>query len=86
VRDVTVSLLGDVAGNLRPGMSAQLEITVDRERDAIAVPDTALQYREGRPGVIVRGGDWRPVTLGHISGAGMHIVEEGLQAGEEVAL
>ena len=67
-------------------MSAQLEIVVDRERDAIAVPDSVLQYREGRPGVIVRGADWRPVTLGHVSGAGMHIVEDGLEAGEEVAL
>ena len=86
VRDVTVSLLGEAAEGLRPGMSAQLEIVVDRERDAIAVPDTALQYREGRPGVVVRGGDWRQVTLGHVSGAGMHIVEDGLQAGEEVAL
>jgi multidrug resistance efflux pump len=86
VRDVTVSLPEEMTAKLRPGMSAQLEIVVDRERDAIAVPDSVLQYREGRPGVIVRGADWRPVTLGHVSGAGMHIVEDGLEAGEEVAL
>ena len=86
VRDVTVSLPDDASSQLRPGMSAQLEIVVDRERGAIAVPDTALQYRNGQPGVVVRGDDWRPVTLGRVSGVGMHIVEEGLQEGEEVAL
>lgn len=86
VRDVTVTLPAEAIGELRPGMSAQLEIVVDRRPGALAVPDSALQYREGRPGVTLRGGEWQPVTLGQVSGAGMHIVEDGLEAGQEVAL
>ena len=86
VRDVTVSLPPEAVAELRPGMSAQLEIVVDRREGALAVPDTALRYREGRPGVMVRGGEWQPVTLGQVAGAGMHIVEDGLRAGQEVAL
>jgi multidrug resistance efflux pump len=86
VRDVTVSLPPEAVAELRPGMSAQLEIVVDRREGALAVPDAALRYREGRPGVMLRGGEWQPVTLGQVAGAGMHIVEDGLQAGQEVAL
>ncbi|MBT8051807.1 MAG: HlyD family efflux transporter periplasmic adaptor subunit [Gammaproteobacteria bacterium] len=86
VRDVTVSLPTDIIAQLRPGMSAQLEIVVDQRRDALAVPDSALKYREGRPGVTLRDGEWKPVTLGQVAGAGMHIVEDGLEAGQEVAL
>jgi multidrug efflux pump subunit AcrA (membrane-fusion protein) len=85
VRDVTVSLPEAVAGELRSGMTAKLDIVVDTQRDALAVPDVALQYREGKPGVTVRGDGWRPVVLGRVSG-GMHIIEQGLEPGEEVAL
>jgi HlyD family secretion protein len=85
VRDVTVSLPPEVIRNLRPGMSAQLEIVVDVQRGALTVPDDAIRYRDGQPGVIVRGGGWRPVTLGRTSRDG-HVVEQGLEAGEEVAL
>ncbi len=85
VRDVTVSLPESVVGELRSGMTAKLDIVVDTQRDALAIPDVALQYRDGRPGVTVRGDGWRPVVLGRVSG-GMHIIEQGLEAGEEVAL
>ena len=85
VRDVTVSLPETVIGELRSGMTAKLDIVVDTQRDALAIPDIALQYRGGKPGVTVRGDGWRPVVLGRVSG-GMHIIEQGLEAGEEVAL
>lgn len=85
VRDVTVSLPESSIPNLRPGMSAKITIRVDVQKDALAVPDQAIQYRDGKPGVIVRGGGWQPVVLGRAS-AGMHVVEEGLAAGTEVAL
>lgn len=85
VRDVTVELPHDAVANLRPGMSAKLTIIVDNQRDALAVPGRALDYREGKPGVFVRGDGWRPVTLGRES-AGMRVVENGLEAGEQVAL
>lgn len=85
VRDVTVSLPGSGVEGLRPGMSAKLDIVVDTQQQALAVPDDALQYRDGKPGVVVRGDGWRPVTLGR-SSAGMTIVESGLVAGDEVSL
>ena len=85
VLDVTVSLPENVIGVLRSGMTAKLDIVVDTQRDALALPDSALQYRDGKPGVTVRGDGWRPVVLGRVSG-GMHIIERGLEPGEEVAL
>ena len=86
VRDVTVSLPTEVIPDLWPGMSAKLDIVVDTRQSALAVPDSALQYRDGEPGVLLRDGGWQPVVLGPTSSSGMHIVENGLEAGEEVAL
>ena len=85
VRDVSVSLPADMVGDLRPGMSAKLTIIIDTQRNSLAVPDEAIQYRRGDPGVIVRGDGWRPVQLGRAS-AGLHIIEAGIEAGEEVGL
>ncbi|MEJ2192193.1 MAG: hypothetical protein P8Y39_07560, partial [Nitrospirota bacterium] len=78
VLDVTVSLPENVIDALRSGMTAKLDIVVDTQRDALALPDSALQYRDGKPGVTVRGDGWRPVVLGRVSG-GMHIIEQGLE-------
>lgn len=85
VRDVTVELPDDVISKLRPGMSAKLTIVVDNQRDALAVPEAALEYRDGKPGVVVRGDSWRPVQLGRES-EGMRVVESGLEPGEQVAV
>jgi len=85
VLDVTVSLPEQVIDELRSGMTAKLDVVVDTQNDALAIPDSALQYRDGKPGVTVRGDGWRPVVLGRVSG-GMHIIERGLEPGEEVAL
>ena len=85
VRDVSVSLPKEVIETLRPGMSVKLEIEVDTQKNALAVPDEAIQYRDGKPGVVVRGDGWRPIVIGRAS-AGLHIVESGLEAGDRVAL
>lgn len=85
VRDVTVSLPGEAIPELRAGMSVKIDIEVASQAAALAVPDSALQYRDGTPGVEVRGGGWRQVRLGPVS-AGMHIIKEGLEAGEEIRL
>ena len=50
-----------------------------------AFADDSIEHRDGKPGVVVRGKGWTPVTLGRAS-AGMHIVEAGLDSGDEVAL
>ncbi len=85
VRDVTVALPDETIDILRPGMSAKLTVIVDTQRAALAVPDDSIEHRDGRPGVVVRGKGWTPITVGRAS-AGMHIVEDGLEAGDEVAL
>ena len=85
VRDVTVEIPENIIPSLRPGMSVKLTIDVAIERNVLALPENALQYRDGKPGVKVRGDGWRPIVLGSAS-AGMRIVKSGLTAGEEVAL
>ena len=85
VRDVTVTLPEDQIANLRPGMTVKLTIEVDRREAALAVPANAIQYRDGKPGVMVRGDGWRDVTLGRAS-AGLYIVDAGLDAGERIAI
>ena len=67
------------------GEKSKLEIRVDTQLDALAVPEEALRYRDGKPGVVVRGDGWREVVLGRTS-AGRRIVEAGLEEGEEVSL
>lgn len=84
VRDVAIRL-DEAVADLRPGMSTQVTLVVDTVADALAVPEQALRYRDGRPGLVVRGSGWQPVTLGGIS-AGMRIVSDGVTAGQEVAL
>lgn len=85
VRDVLVQLPDDAIPLLRPGMTVKLMIDVASQESALAIPDTAVQYRDGKPGIRVRGDGWRAIVLGDAS-AGMRIVESGLEAGEEVAL
>ncbi len=85
VRDVSVTLPEDQIANLRPGMTVKLTIEVDRRNAALAVPENAIQYRDGKPGVTVRGDGWRDITLGRES-AGLFIVDAGLEAGERISV
>ncbi|MEM9388256.1 MAG: efflux RND transporter periplasmic adaptor subunit [Pseudomonadota bacterium] len=85
IRDVTISVPEEIIGSLRPGMSAKVVITIDNQRAAIAVPDSSVSYRNGAPGVVVRGAGWQPVVLGRSSG-GQRIVLSGLGVGDEVQL
>lgn len=85
VRDVTVALPEAALAELRPGMSAKVEIEIAVRTDALAVPDDAIRYRDGRPGLLVRSDGWQAVTLGPAS-RGLRIVESGVDAGMEVQL
>lgn len=84
VRDVSIQL-ADEAVPLRPGMSTQVTLVVDTVSNALAVPEQALRYRDGQPGLMVRGDGWQPVTLGGLS-AGLRIIVGGVDAGQEIAL
>lgn len=72
----------------RPGMFARARIRAG-EADAVTVPQAALIYREGRPGVFVVGrGDvvrYRPVNAGERLGD-LVAVQSGVAAGERVVL
>jgi RND family efflux transporter MFP subunit len=85
----TVTILVDAADpRLRPGMSARVELMVDRIDDALYVPLEAVFERGGKHYVYaVRGGryDPREVLLGP-SNDNHVVVESGLEANERVLL
>ncbi|MEO0574298.1 MAG: efflux RND transporter periplasmic adaptor subunit [Pseudomonadota bacterium] len=85
VRSVTIDLDDNSLDILKPGLSSKVTLTVATERNALAVPEQALSYRNGQPGVVVRGAGWQAVTLGSNSD-GQRVVTEGLQEGMEIAL
>ncbi|MEM9529680.1 MAG: efflux RND transporter periplasmic adaptor subunit [Pseudomonadota bacterium] len=85
VRDVRITLPESAIADLRPGMSAKVTLQIETVRGALAVPESALRYREGMPGLEVKGQGWTPVTLGPASD-GQRIVSAGLNSGAEVAL
>lgn len=73
---------------LKPGMSAQVEIIVDRVDDALSVPLQALFKRDGADIVYVEdGGDFEAVevALGPRNDTSV-IIENGLRPGQRVAL
>ena len=84
VRDFTVELIDSHANDLKLGKSVQITLHVDQIRDAYTVPDSALVYRNGNPGVIASSG-WTPVELGARSGD-RFIVTAGLDNIERVRL
>ncbi len=70
------------------GQRAEVFIETGRKQDALILPQRFLQWREGKPGVLVaeRGrAVWRDVTLG-LSGRDTVEVTDGLSAGERVAV
>ena len=85
VRGVTIEFDDEGEAQLRPGMSAKVIVEVDTVLSALAVPEDAIQYRDGQPGLMVRGEGWRQVTLGSTSD-GLRIVRDGLPPGTEIRL
>lgn len=73
---------------LRPGMSAEVEVLVDRLEDVVYVPLQAVTYQEDQRVVYVRGAGGaqpREVEVGTFSESFIEI-RSGLRAGEEVLL
>jgi HlyD family secretion protein len=52
--EVPVSLEGTEGVTLKPGMTANLKITVGKKENALLVPAMAVQYEEGLPTVLVQ--------------------------------
>jgi len=79
-----------LATMLRPGMLADVEITVEKIPDAISVPNQAVFEKGGRTIVYVENTsthrfDERPVKLAKRSESVM-VIADGLQPGETIAL
>ncbi len=70
---------------LKPGMSAQCEIIVERIPDTLFVPIDAVLEREGQTGVLDKEGRFRSITTGP-SNADFIMVSTGLQAGDAIQL
>lgn len=73
---------------LRPGLLADVEITIEKMQNVIYIPAQAIFEKEGKPIVYVLTGrrfDERPVSLLRRSEATM-VVSSGLKPGEQVAL
>ncbi len=73
---------------LRPGMSAEVEILIDRLEDVVYIPLQAVTYFDDQRVVYVRNGnrtERRQVTVGDFSDSFIEIVS-GINAGEEVLL
>lgn len=85
VRDIAVSFPVDAPKGLRLGMSVQITVEVAVVENAVAIPATALSYRDGSPGVVLVNGNWQGIELGERSGD-MFVVASGLQPGQEVRL
>lgn len=73
---------------LRPGMSAEVEILVDRLEDVVYVPMQAVTYYDDQRVVYVAGRgapQRRPIEVGSFSDSFIEIVS-GLEEGEQVLL
>lgn len=89
VKYFTVTLTLETSdSHMRPGMTARVDIIVEAVEEVLSVPLKAVCEREGGPAVYVKNGrsfKLRRVTLGKRNSTRV-VVEEGLVAGEEVAL
>jgi hypothetical protein len=88
VAETLVEFQGSGFNQLRPGMSTRAQIQVGRYPDAIVIPLSSIQEREGRSFVQVwnsQGGryDWREVQLQSNDGL-MAVLSAGLQPSERI--
>jgi multidrug efflux pump subunit AcrA (membrane-fusion protein) len=82
------SSIADIDDRLRPGMSATVEIVVQRIEDVLVIPSKASTQIDGQPTVFVKdGASYRraPIEVAATNGAEI-VVEAGLAEGDEIAL
>ncbi len=84
--DVIIGISDPFEGVLRPTMTANVTITLNTLRGALAIPLRAVRHNQGRSFVLVPGEKapvQRPVTLGRESGEFVQ-VKAGLSQGDKV--
>lgn len=88
-RDFDVRIiLDDSDSRLKPGMTAQVTVIVDRVRDAVAIPVQASFQKEGETLAYVWSGSKfrpQPIEISRRSGDRV-LVAKGLQPGDRIAL
>ena len=77
--------LGEQDSRLRPGMTATVEVVLDRRENVVLVPAGAVTKVAGKDVVTATSGDKRPVVVGAMS-ADDAVIESGLAAGDEVLM
>jgi HlyD family secretion protein len=81
-------ILDDSDPRLKPGMTAQVTVIVDRVRDAVAIPVQASFQKEGETLAYVWSGSKfrpQPIEISRRSGDRV-LVAKGLQPGDRIAL
>ena len=80
--------IADIDDRLRPGMSATVEVVVQRIHDVLVIPSKASTQIDGKPTVFVKDGTRYRQT--HIEVAATNgteiVVADGLDEGDEIAL
>jgi len=87
VFDVTSSIETNDA-QLRPGLTARIDLNVERHQNVVYVPVSAVTHDEGQPVVYVWNGGHamrRKVVLG-VSNSEHVVVKEGVRPGERLVL
>lgn len=88
-RNFTMDIaLKDRDPRLRPGMSANVRIAIDRVSNGIIIPANALFHKNGRDiAYVLQGSKFKASTIGVArSGGGQVLIASGLQPGQRVAL
>ena len=82
------STISEIDERLRPGMSATVEIIVQRIKDVLVIPSKASAQIDGKPTVFVKDGTGyrrRQIDVAATNGVEI-VVAAGLAEGEEIAL
>jgi hypothetical protein len=70
---------------LKPGMSAQAKIIIDKVDSVLSIPLEAVFEREGKTIVYMKDKDRQEVTLGRKTSMMIEVVD-GLQSGDQICL
>ena len=84
VFDVEVAVI-DGDDRLKPGMSAQAKIIIDKVDSVLSIPLEAVFEREGKTVVYMKGKDLQEVSLGRKTSMMIEVVD-GLRPGDQICL
>jgi HlyD family secretion protein len=83
--DLDVVVTDKTAGMLKPGMSADLQVVVNRVENALMVPVTAVKAEGRKQSVATAAGESITIKCGPSDGTNVAVLE-GIKEGDEVVL